>query len=84
MENLVDFKKLFNGVYEDKRVLITGNTGFKGSWISLWLTEMGAIVRGISLKPNTTPNHFEELNSSYSNSILKIFHLHGRISCNRY
>lgn len=39
---------LFNGVYEGKKVLVTGNTGFKGSWLSLWLLEMGADVYGLS------------------------------------
>ena len=44
-----------------KRVLLTGHTGFKGSWLALWLTELGAVVTGISLEPNTTPNLFGQL-----------------------
>ena len=44
-----------------KRVLLTGHTGFKGSWLALWLTELGAVVTGISLEPNTTPNLFSQL-----------------------
>ena len=44
-----------------KRVLLTGHTGFKGSWLTLWLTELGAVVTGISLEPNTTPNLFSQL-----------------------
>ena len=44
-----------------KRVLLTGHTGFKGSWLTLWLTELGAVVTGISLEPNTTPNLFNKL-----------------------
>ena len=47
--------------YKDKKVLITGNTGFKGSWLTLWLKEIGAIVFGYSLKINTTPSLFEIL-----------------------
>lgn len=43
-----------------KRVFITGHTGFKGSWLSLWLQEMGAIVKGYSLSAPTTPSLFEE------------------------
>ena len=43
----------------DKKVFLTGHTGFKGSWLSLWLQHMGAIVTGYSLPPNTTPNIFE-------------------------
>ena len=43
-----------------KKVFITGHTGFKGSWLSLWLQDMGAIVKGYALEPNTTPNLFNE------------------------
>jgi CDP-glucose 4,6-dehydratase len=39
-----------------KRVTLTGHTGFKGAWLALWLTRLGALVTGISLPPNTTPN----------------------------
>ena len=45
--------------WQGKRVLLTGHTGFKGGWLTLWLHRMGAIVTGISLPPNTTPNLFE-------------------------
>lgn len=41
-----------------KRVLLTGHTGFKGSWLSVWLKDMGACVCGVSLPPKTTPNLF--------------------------
>lgn len=43
-----------------KRVLVTGHTGFKGSWLSLWLHELGASVHGFSLEPPTTPSLFQE------------------------
>jgi CDP-glucose 4,6-dehydratase len=43
-----------------KKVFITGHTGFKGSWISFWLQEMGAIVKGYSLAPPTEPSLFVE------------------------
>lgn len=49
----------FNNVYQGKRVLITGNTGFKGSWLSLWLSSLGAEVFGISDCVPTTPSNFE-------------------------
>ena len=39
--------------WKDKRVLVTGHTGFKGSWLSMWLTSLGAKVHGISLPPNS-------------------------------
>jgi CDP-glucose 4,6-dehydratase len=45
--------------WKDKRVYLTGHTGFKGSWLSLWLQDMGAIVKGYSMEPNTIPNLFE-------------------------
>ena len=42
-----------------KRVLVTGHTGFKGGWLSLWLQQLGAEVIGVALAPNTVPNLFE-------------------------
>ena len=46
----------------DKRVLVTGHTGFKGSWLSLWLQTLGANLMGLALEPPTTPNMFELAN----------------------
>lgn len=48
-------------IYKNKRVLITGHTGFKGSWLSIWLTILGAEVCGYSLEPDTEPSMFLEL-----------------------
>ncbi|WP_334072095.1 MULTISPECIES: CDP-glucose 4,6-dehydratase [Paenibacillus] len=48
--------------WKNKKVFLTGHTGFKGSWLSLWLTSMGAYVIGYSLEPNTKPSLFELLN----------------------
>ncbi len=45
--------------WADKRVFLTGHTGFKGSWLSLWLQSLGAKVTGYALKPATQPNLFE-------------------------
>ena len=39
-----------------KRVLLTGHTGFKGSWLAIWLTQMGADVTGVALRPSTSPS----------------------------
>ena len=50
--------KVSSSFWKNKRVFITGHTGFKGSWMSLWLQDMDAIVKGYSLEPNTTPNLF--------------------------
>ncbi len=55
-------KNLFKDIYRNKNVLITGHTGFKGSWLAFWLEKMGANVIGYSLEAPTTPNHFELLN----------------------
>lgn len=63
MENLVN-KNLFAGVYNKLRVLVTGHTGFKGSWLAYWLSKLDAEVYGFSLQPPTIPNHFELLNTS--------------------
>lgn len=52
---------VFNNVYEGKKVLITGNTGFKGSWLTTWLLALGADVYGYSLNVPTTPSMFETL-----------------------
>lgn len=48
---------LFSGIYNGKTVLVTGHTGFKGSWMVYWLDKMGANVVGYSLEAPTTPNH---------------------------
>ena len=42
---------IFNGFYKGKRVLVTGHTGFKGSWLSIWLHKLGAEVIGIAKEP---------------------------------
>ena len=44
--------------WQNKRVLLTGHTGFKGSWLSIWLKKIGCSVTGISLAPNSFPNLF--------------------------
>ena len=46
------------GFWRGKRVFLTGHTGFKGSWLSLWLQSLGAEVHGLALTPPTTPNLF--------------------------
>jgi CDP-glucose 4,6-dehydratase len=52
---------MFGGFYRNRRVLVTGHTGFKGSWLTEWLISLGAEVAGYSLAPDTDPSHFEIL-----------------------
>lgn len=53
------------GFWKGKRVLVTGHTGFKGSWLTAWLAEMGAEVAGVSLpQPPTSPSLWEDLDLS--------------------
>lgn len=49
---------LFNDFYKGKRVLVTGHTGFKGSWLSIWLHELGAEVVGVGLDPYTEKDNY--------------------------
>ncbi len=50
--------KSFGGTFRDKTVLVTGHTGFKGSWLCIWLRELGANVVGYALEPHTTADNF--------------------------
>lgn len=49
---------IFSGFYAGKRVLVTGHTGFKGSWLTIWLRELGAQVWGVALDPDTPNDNF--------------------------
>ena len=53
--------RMYNQKFKDKRVLITGHTGFKGTWLTCWLLKLGAKVTGISDRIPTHPSMFEEL-----------------------
>ncbi len=64
--------ELFAGHYKNRRILVTGHTGFKGSWLSLWLAELGAKVVGLSLDPATTPNHWDLLGLSIDDNRIDI------------
>ncbi|MFC2035024.1 CDP-glucose 4,6-dehydratase [Chloroflexota bacterium] len=66
--------RAFNNIYRGKRVLVTGHTGFKGSWLSIWLRELGADVVGYSLEPPSTPNNFT---TSFLENHLT--HIHGDV-----
>jgi CDP-glucose 4,6-dehydratase len=65
---------MLKDTYQSRRVFITGHTGFKGSWLSLWLLQLGAEVIGYSLDPPTTPNLFESVDLRD-----RIIHIHGDV-----
>ncbi|GAA3540173.1 CDP-glucose 4,6-dehydratase [Zobellella aerophila] len=53
--------KQFADIYHNRKVLLTGHTGFKGSWLASWLTQLEAKVTGLSLPPERSPNHWDLL-----------------------
>lgn len=59
VEGVVVSRMPHTDFWADRRVLVTGHTGFKGSWLSLWLHSMGARVTGLALPPPTSPSLFE-------------------------
>jgi CDP-glucose 4,6-dehydratase len=61
MENLEINNIMLNKNYQGKRVLVTGHTGFKGSWLTAWLLKLGAKVCGLSDQIPTNPSMFVEL-----------------------
>lgn len=61
--------ELFKSIYKNKSVFVTGHTGFKGSWLTFWLEQMGAKVTGFALPAPTQPNHIGCLNMEI-NSII--------------
>lgn len=65
---------MFNDIFYNKKVLITGHTGFKGSWLAIWLKELGADVVGYAIDPPSEPNNFETTKLRE-----KITHIHGDI-----
>lgn len=65
---------MFKDTYKNKRVLITGHTGFKGSWLTIWLKGLGADVVGYSLDPPSEPNNFAATGLRE-----KITHIYGDI-----
>lgn len=56
-------------VYRNKKILVTGCRGFKGSWMMLWLKMLGAQICGVGHAPNTEPNHSDLLNLVYPDRI---------------
>lgn len=60
---------MFSSLYHGKRVLVTGHTGFKGSWLCAWLHRLGAVVAGFALPPDQEPNHFSLLKTPLRSEI---------------
>lgn len=59
MERVKRESSPFGGFYKGRRVFITGHTGFKGAWLSMWLQMLGAQVSGYALDPPTNPSLYE-------------------------
>ncbi len=62
----------FGSAYQGRRVLVTGHTGFKGSWLCLWLEALGADVIGLALDPPSEPNHWGQLQLSMTDHRMDI------------
>ena len=73
--------KYLKSTFHGKTVLITGHTGFKGSWLALWLSMLGAKVVGISKKVPTTPSNFETLSSNFEIIDLRLDITNGKSVC---
>ena len=69
MESLVT---MFANQYQNRRVLVTGHTGFKGSWLTLWLQSLGAHISGIALPPETDPSHWDLLSLDINSMMMDI------------
>jgi CDP-glucose 4,6-dehydratase len=61
MEGL-EIRKVDHSFWNGKKVFVTGHTGFKGSWLCIWLNQMGSTVKGYSLEPQTNPSLYELAN----------------------
>jgi len=57
----MSLENLFSGILKNKTVLVTGHTGFQGTWLSVWLKLLGSNVIGYALEPPTQPSLFETL-----------------------
>ncbi|MCK7491692.1 MAG: CDP-glucose 4,6-dehydratase [Comamonadaceae bacterium] len=68
----LDLTHCFRGAYRGRRVLVTGHTGFKGSWLVLWLRSMGADVSGLALPPDTEPSHYRLLSLGIAEALIDL------------
>lgn len=78
MEDL-GLSRLFGGVYAGRRVLVTGHTGFKGSWLAMWLQALGAEVGGLALDPDTNPSHWQQIDLVLSHDARVDLRDHGNV-----
>jgi CDP-glucose 4,6-dehydratase len=69
MEKLVN---MFGDAFKNRKILVTGHTGFKGSWLSLWLSALGADIKGLSLPPATNPSHWDLLKLDVESHLMDI------------
>lgn len=60
---------MFQSEFKDKKILVTGHTGFKGSWLSTWLSQLGSKVIGLSDRVPTEPAHYELIKSNIVNDL---------------
>ena len=65
-------RMLFGGVYSGRKVLVTGHTGFKGSWLALWLRRLGADVCGLALAPDDGLNHGRLLGLAFDEALVDL------------
>lgn len=70
---------LFGGAFSGRRVLVTGHTGFKGSWLTTWLQLLGADVAGLALPPDTEPSHWRLLNLALAREYVVDVRDHHRV-----
>ena len=62
MNDVININSNYGGIYQNRKVLVTGHTGFKGSWLCLLLNSLGADVYGYALEPPTDPSLYCEAN----------------------
>ena len=58
-----------SNLFKNKKIIITGHTGFKGSWLSAWLSLLGAKIFGISDKVPTQPSHYDLIKGTLENDL---------------
>jgi CDP-glucose 4,6-dehydratase len=73
-----------NGFWQDKSVLVTGHTGFKGGWLALWLSRLEARVHGLSLPPDTSPSLYRQAAISGCMASEALIDLRNREEVQRY